>query len=209
MVAATAVAAAIGAVPASCEPTGWRPADIVWSAGFAVVVVLAGAKARRWTWLTAAAVGAAAAPDLAVAAPALLGLVITLVSVVGGRRTRVVGAVVLGLALQSLLRLDLDDPHGLASLVAAAGVLPALVSGYRRASPPTDAPCRWARWPSASPPPASPSPRPWSCSRPVRPWLPASTPPSPASTPPATARRPRPSSSSTPRPTPSPTPTTA
>ncbi len=135
-VAAAAGAAAIGAVLASCEPTGWRPADIVWSAGFAVVVVLAGAKARRWTWLTAAAIGAAAAPDLAVAAPALLGLVITLVSVVGERRTRVVGAVVLALALQSLLRLDLDDPYGLASLVAAAGVLPALVSGYRRASQP-------------------------------------------------------------------------
>ncbi len=131
MVAGAAVAAAIGAVLASAEPTGWRPADIVWSAGFAVVVVLAGAKARRWTWLTAAAIGAAAAPDLAVAAPALLGLVITLVSVVAGRRTRIVGAVVLALALQSLLRLDLDDPHGLASLVAAAGVLPVLVSGYR------------------------------------------------------------------------------
>lgn len=135
-VAGAAVAAAIGAVLASGEPTGWGPADIVWSAGFAVVVVLAGANARRWTWLTAAAVGAAAAPDLAVAAPALLGLVITLASVVGGRRTRILGAVVLALALQSLLRLDLDDPHGLASLVAAAGVLPALVSGYRRSSQP-------------------------------------------------------------------------
>ena len=49
VVAGAAVAAAIGAVLAAAEPTGWRPADVVWSAGFAVVVVLAGVKAQRWT----------------------------------------------------------------------------------------------------------------------------------------------------------------
>jgi hypothetical protein len=134
LVGTAAVGAAIGAVLASGEPAGWRPADVVWRAAFAAIVVLAGAKARRWTWLAAAAVGAAAAPSLLVAAPALVGLAIAVVNASVGRRARVVGAVVVALAVQSLLRLELDDPHGLATLVAAAGVLPVLVSGYRRSS---------------------------------------------------------------------------
>jgi hypothetical protein len=131
-VAAIAVASAVGAAFAAGEATGWGPADVAWRAALGAVVVLAGAKARRWTWVLAAAVGTVAAPDLATAAPALLGLAISLVNAALGRRTRVVGAVVLGLAVQTLLRLDLPDPHGLASLVAAGGLAPALVTGYQR-----------------------------------------------------------------------------
>jgi len=132
LVGATAVAAGVAAAFATGEPAGWRPADIAWRAGFAVLVVLAGAKARRWTWLLATGVGAAAAPSVAAAAPAVVGLVVAVVNVSIGRRTRVVGAVAAGLAVQSLLRLELDEPFGTASLVALAAVAPLLVTGYQR-----------------------------------------------------------------------------
>ncbi|HYF45435.1 MAG TPA: hypothetical protein VD926_04445, partial [Acidimicrobiales bacterium] len=133
VVAGLAAASAVGAVVAGGEVTGWDPADVAWRAVFGAVVVFAGAKASRWTWLFAAAVGAAAAPDLAVGAPAGIGLLVGLVNVARGRRARVVGALVVGLAAQSLLRLDLADPHGLSSLVAAVGLLPALWTAVRNA----------------------------------------------------------------------------
>jgi hypothetical protein len=135
LVAVMAVASAAGAIAASGEPTGWEPADLAWRAGLGALAVLAGAKARRWTWLVAAGVGAVASPDLLTAAPALAGLVVAVANFAVGRRTRVVGGLVLGLAVQSLLRLELAEPFGLASLVAAAGLAPAFVSGYRRSRP--------------------------------------------------------------------------
>lgn len=132
LVGAIAVLAAAGALAASCAPAGWGPADAAWRAGLAVVAVLAGAKARRWTWLVAAGVAAVAAPDPATAVPALLGLAAAFANVTVGRRTRVVGALVLGLSVQTLLRLELDDPHGLASLVAAGALAPVFVTAYLR-----------------------------------------------------------------------------
>lgn len=135
-VALLAAASAAGAVAASGEATGWEPADVVWRALLGATAVLAGAKARRWTWLVAAGAGTAVAPDLAAAVPALVGLVVAIVNIAVGRRTRIVGALVLGLAVQSLLRLDLAEPHGLATIVAAAALAPAIVTAYQRARAP-------------------------------------------------------------------------
>lgn len=132
VVGAIAVASAAGAALASGEPAGWRPADLVWRAGLGALVVLAGAKARRWTWLVATATAVASAPSALVAAPALLGLLIAVVNVVVGRRARIIGALVAGLAVQTLLRLELDDPFGSASLVALVALLPLLVTGFQR-----------------------------------------------------------------------------
>ena len=132
LVGAIAVGAGVGAAFAGGEATGWAPADIAWPVAFAVLAVLAGAKARRWTWLVATGVAAAAAPSLAVAAPALVGLAIAVANVAVGRRTRVVGAVAAGLAVQTLLRLELDEPFGTASLVALAALAPLLFTGFRR-----------------------------------------------------------------------------
>jgi hypothetical protein len=132
VVGALALAAAVGAALASGEAAGWAPADVAWRAGLGALAVLAGARARRWTWLVAAGAGAAAAPDLLTAAPALVALVAAVANVAVGRRTRMVGALVLALATQSLLRLELAEPHGLASLVAAAALAPALVTGHQR-----------------------------------------------------------------------------
>ncbi len=142
--AVVAVAAAAGAFAASAEPAGWLPADLLWRGGLAVLAVVCGAKAHRWTWLVAAAVACAAAPDLAVATPAIVGLVIAIGSVAFGRRTRLVGAIVLGLSVQTLLRLDLAEPAGLASLVAAAGLLPAMFSAYGRSRRGTKRVVRWS-----------------------------------------------------------------
>ncbi len=135
LVGAAAALATAGAIAAGGEATGSAPADVVWTTLFAVLTVLAGAKSRRWTWFVAAGVAAAAAPDLVVALPALAGLVLATVNAAVGRRTRVIGAVVLGLALQTLLRLELDDPFGLSTLVATVALLPALVSGLRLCRP--------------------------------------------------------------------------
>jgi Protein of unknown function (DUF4012) len=139
-----AVAAAVGAVATSGEPAGWLPADLVWRGGLAVLAVICGAKAHRWTWVVAAAVACAAAPDLATAAPALAALAVAVASVAFGRRNRIAGALVLGLAVQTLLRLDMSEPSGLATLVAAAGLLPAMVSAYGRSHRSTRRVVRWS-----------------------------------------------------------------
>lgn len=136
VVAALAAAAAFGALLADGAATGWSPADVAYRAGLAVLAVLAGAKARRWAWLWVTAVATAAAPDLLTAAPAAAGLVLALVNVTLGRRTRIVGALVGGLAVQTLLRLELAEPNGLASLVAAVALVPLFASALRRASTP-------------------------------------------------------------------------
>jgi hypothetical protein len=132
LVAGIAAASAVGAALADCEPAGFGPADLVLCAGLGVATVLAGAKSRRWTWLWMAGAAAAAAPDLATAVPALVALGLALMGASVGGRSRALGALVAGLALQTLLRLDLADPHGLATLVAVAALLPLLVSGYKR-----------------------------------------------------------------------------
>ena len=134
VVAGAAVAASVGAALASGEPTGGSPADVAWRMAFAALVVLAGAKARRWTWLAVAGVAAAAAPDAVTGIPALVGLAVAVVNVTIGRRTRMAGAVVAGLSVQTLLRLELTEPHGAASLVALAAVAPLLVTAYQRSA---------------------------------------------------------------------------
>lgn len=137
LVPAIAVAAAAGALAAQSEPTGTTVADAVWSIVFAVLVVLAGAKARRWTWIVAAGIAAAAAPSLVVGLPAFGALILAIVNGAVSRRRRFIGALVLALALQTLLRLDLDEPFGLSTLVAAVALLPALLSGFSLCRPTT------------------------------------------------------------------------
>lgn len=135
---AVAALAGVGAALSGAEPTGWWLSDLLWSAGFAVVVVLATAKARHWTWLVLAGITATAAQGGVQLAISLAALALAFFGSASDRRTQqygpLLGAAVGGLSIQVLLRLDEIEPTGATALIAAAATLPILVSGYRRAS---------------------------------------------------------------------------
>lgn len=138
LVAAGAVVGVVG--PGA--PTGSVAVDVVWRALFGATVALAASRARRWAWIAAPAVlTVASEPWLAVG----VGAVAVAAGVLSVRlhRRRAVGAAIgvvcVGLALH------LPDLGGLggSAAVAAVGVAPLLVSGYR-ATPVR--PRRWVRW---------------------------------------------------------------
>lgn len=133
-----AVGAAVAAAFSGAEPTGWVVSDLAWTAGFALVVVLAAARARRWTWLVLAGVTATAAQGGVALAISLAALLVAFVAAALDRQTReyqpLVGAVVGALALQVLLRLHDIEPTGASALITAAATAPVIVSGLRRCS---------------------------------------------------------------------------
>lgn len=135
---AIAALAGIGAALSGAEPTGWWLSDLLWTAGFAVVVVLATARARRWTWLVLAGVTATAAQGGIQLAISLLALVLAFLGSASDRHTQrfgpLLGATVGGLAIQVLVRLNEIEPTGATALIAAAATVPVLVSGYRRST---------------------------------------------------------------------------
>ncbi|MFN7150907.1 MAG: DUF4012 domain-containing protein, partial [Microthrixaceae bacterium] len=129
---AIAVAAAIGAIVLSdASPTSWAPADAVYRAALAVMCVLLGSRARRWTlvWASALATACSALPELAAAAAALLTAVTMMIV---GVRQRLLGAAIGAVVGVSALTLVRPAPTGATAAVAAAAVAPLLVSGYRR-----------------------------------------------------------------------------
>ena len=133
-----AALAAVGAGFSGAEPTGWWLSDLAWSAGFAIVVVLATARARRWTWLVLAGVTATAAHGSGQLAISLVALLIAFLASFFDRQTQdygpIIGSVVAALCLQVLLRLNDIEPTGATALIAFGATLPPLISGYRRAS---------------------------------------------------------------------------
>jgi hypothetical protein len=124
-----AAAGGVAAMFAGCAPTGTAVVDPLLTGAFAVLVSLAASRARRWTWVVLAGVGAAASEDPWLVALAGAALV---VAILGGLRTRsrALGAAVGALAMQVLLRLPDLGFSGASTLVAAAGVVPVLVSAY-------------------------------------------------------------------------------
>ena len=145
---AVAALAAVAAAFSDAEPTGWFVSDIAWTAGFALVVVLAAARARRWTWLVLAGVTATAAQGGLALGVSLVALAVAFLAAAFDRQTReyqpVVGAVVGALAIQVLLRLHDIEPTGASALITAAATVPALVSGLRRCSARTRNAWGWA-----------------------------------------------------------------
>ena len=122
---------AVGGALSGAEPAGWLPADILWRAGFAALVAGATAKAQRWTWVVLAAAAAVTASGGTLVAAGLVALGLAIVACVRHRRSRPLGALVGAMAVQVLLRVDLDDA-GLSALVTAAAVTPVFVSAYLR-----------------------------------------------------------------------------
>ncbi len=126
-----AVAGALGAAMSGAAPSAQRLADPAISAAGAAVVILAGSRARRSTWVWMAGVATIAAPDLVWAGVGALALVLAVVSQVWDRRTRVLGAVVSAVAVQVLFRLGDAGPFALTLGVGLLAVAPLLVSAYR------------------------------------------------------------------------------
>ncbi|MEY2423959.1 MAG: hypothetical protein QOI95_4026 [Acidimicrobiaceae bacterium] len=126
-------ASAVGGALADARPTGWRPADIALTAAFAGLVSLAGAYARRWSWLVTAGVAVAAGSGNATVALGIAAVVVGFVAVALNARSLGMGATAAALGVQALLRLPDFVVQGAPSLVAAIAVVPIFASAYRYA----------------------------------------------------------------------------
>lgn len=135
LVGGLAVAAAVGALWADGSPAGLAVADAAFRAGFAAVVVLATATARRWTWIVLAGVAAATAEGTLLVGLAVAALLVALAAALLDRREPVLGAAVAAASVQALLGLPDLGFSGASALVAAAAVGPALASALQLADP--------------------------------------------------------------------------
>jgi hypothetical protein len=115
IVACSAVAALFFTEPAA---TRFRAVDLAWSAGLAALVALAGSRAKRWSVIWLAGVGAAFAIGSVWAIPAALALALGGVIAIARKRNRILDAAIAALAVQSVLRFPDIGPHGLPSLLA-------------------------------------------------------------------------------------------
>lgn len=143
-VAAVAVVAVVLAI-VCCDaaPTGSAVIDAAYRAAFVVATVLAGARARRWSLLTAAGIVSVGVDGwMIVPAVAAIGLGILLAW--RNRRDRVVGAVAGALVAVCALRLSWPaSPTGATAVLAALSVVPLWISGYRVARRGTRRQIRW------------------------------------------------------------------
>lgn len=138
--------AVVGAVAAvlwsDAAPTGLTAADAAYRAGVVALMVLAGARARRWSLVLGSGITAA----FAVGPPragALVALGIILVMVVLDRRSRVLDALVGGLIGLGALQLAVAGPLGVETVLGLAATVPVLWCAYRYTS--TRVQRRWRR----------------------------------------------------------------
>lgn len=132
-VRAVVVAAALGGALTEASPSGSGVADRVLTAGFVALLAAAGSSAKRWTWFVAAGAGLALAEGRVALVCGLVALGLALVSTGPVRPHPAVGAAVGALSGLALLRATGPDVQGGSALVAAAAVLPLVVSGHRHA----------------------------------------------------------------------------
>lgn len=127
VIGVAAVAAAV--VGSDAAPTGIEVVDAAQRAALVGLLVLAGARSRRWSLLVGAGITAA----FAVGVPrlgALVALGLILVMVALDRRSRVVDALVGGLVGLGALALSIGGPFGLETVAAVAATVPILYSAY-------------------------------------------------------------------------------
>jgi hypothetical protein len=144
LVAVIALAAGVIAAVAPAEPTGTPLWDIVLKFCFGVTLVIAGARAPRWTPMVFAAVAAGLSGVTIWAAIAWIGLLAALATAMLQRRSRLLGAFAVALALQALLRLPAFGFFGLPSLVAGVISIVLLGAGYQYSSRLARKRVRWA-----------------------------------------------------------------
>jgi hypothetical protein len=133
LVGATAVAAGLVATTSAAHPTGLALPDVLLRFGFAFVVTLAAARARRSSWLLLGAAGAILAPSGLWLVPAVLGLLAAVASTFVERR-RLMGAVVAALTVPAMMHATPFAFTGASAVCVWLAVLPTLVSGYRVSS---------------------------------------------------------------------------
>lgn len=133
VVAALAVAAAVGGAAAGCHPTGTPVVDPIYTAALAALVTVAVSTARRSTWLVLGAIAVALSRGLLLA-PAVAALGVAFASVFPRRPRQRVGALVGALAVQVILRWPHLGFQGLTAIVAAVAITPCLISGFRSLS---------------------------------------------------------------------------
>ena len=110
-------------------PTGTPWIDAVERAAFVVVMVVAGARARRWTLVLGAGLVAATSSGLPqFGAVAALAFALYLVAV--NRRGRVLDSVIAALIGLGALGLDVGGPVGLEVVIAAVATVPIAWSAY-------------------------------------------------------------------------------
>ena len=126
-----AAVAAMFALFADGRPTGLVAWDAVLRMALAFMVTVACAHARRWSWMVLSGVAAAASRELGPIIMAWSALGLSLAAAVFDFRRRRVGALVGALAVNSLLRLTPIGYHGFTAMLAAAVIVPVLVSAYR------------------------------------------------------------------------------
>lgn len=127
-----AAVAGLVAATAGAEPTGNRPADLLLVTLTVGLVTWAGASARWWAITTLAALAAVTAPDAMLFA--LAGLAFLGGAWIGTRRQdlSVARAVVVGVALDIVIRSDLHGFLGLATILGVGAALIVLLSGVQR-----------------------------------------------------------------------------
>ncbi len=131
---AVAALAAVAGATVGAHPAGWRPADVLLTGAFAGAVTLAGAKSQRWAWLVVAGVAVVVPSTPLPTACAVVAVALALVWTVRRRPSALVGAIVAGLAVQSLLRMRGFSHFGVPSAVALLAVTPLFFSAYRSSS---------------------------------------------------------------------------
>lgn len=151
VVAAIAAMSGIGAVFADLEPTGYRAVDVVWSLLLGAGVVVAGSRSRRWALLVCAGLAAVSASGW-ITLVGLGALVVAIVAAAGDRRSRILGALVAGLSVQALVRIDDWSwaPVGASAVVAGVALGLVVVSGWRNARRRWRRPVLRAAWISAA-----------------------------------------------------------
>ncbi|MEJ7584020.1 MAG: DUF4012 domain-containing protein [Acidimicrobiales bacterium] len=120
-------------VAAGLHPSADRVSDALLAAALGVAVAAAGTVARTWAWLLVAGVAGVATLGPA-AGPAVVALVIAWAFALSRDlpARRLAGAVIAGLALQSLLRID-GGPFGWSAGLTAAAVGVLFLSGWGKA----------------------------------------------------------------------------
>ncbi|MEI7591674.1 MAG: DUF4012 domain-containing protein [Actinomycetes bacterium] len=132
-VVAVAVVAGLLALTANAHPTGLRLPDLLLQFGFAFVVTLAAARARRVNWLILGALAALIASPGLWQVLGLCGLVLAIAATMLPRR-RILGAVVAALCVPAMLHAPPFGFLGASALCVWIAVVPCLFSGYRVAS---------------------------------------------------------------------------
>lgn len=138
-----AVASVIVIVTTDAAPTGNVVLDALYRTAFVAATVLAGARARRWNLLIAAAL-VAVGSDGWMLVPAAGALVLGFVMAWLDRRHRVLGGAAGALVAWAALDLAWPaSPAGATALLAAAAVVPLWISGWRNARRPTQRAILW------------------------------------------------------------------